>query len=307
MFEIVNTQLPYDYCRLCEDVKVLCENFPALAYTLPGRTRKGSGLYLLTLGRGEKKIFLNGGHHGMEWVTSLWLMAYTESILHHQEQKEAFFGVDISMLFQNLQIFMMPMVNPDGIELALHGAKEEEQDYAVLFAYNKNSPDFSSWQANAGGIDLNHNYDAGFEKAKAMEQSHGITGPGRTRYGGEFAFCEPETQVIKELLEKHTFALCIAYHSQGEVIYYDYLGRVPQGSRELVKIYSAFSGYQPDYVEGIASYGGFKDYVIHKYNTPALTIELGSGTNPLPLSQFASIFLKNARGLTKTLEQIAQG
>ena len=35
--------------------------------------------------------------------------------------------------------------------------------------YNQQSDDFSHWQANARGVDLNHNYDSGFYEYKKIE------------------------------------------------------------------------------------------------------------------------------------------
>ena len=46
---------------------------------------------------------------------------------------------------------------------------------------NGGSEDFTRWQANVRGVDLNHNYDAGFDAYKQLEPSLGITGGGPTR------------------------------------------------------------------------------------------------------------------------------
>ncbi|MPN08938.1 Gamma-D-glutamyl-L-diamino acid endopeptidase 1 [bioreactor metagenome] len=85
-----------------------------------------------------------------------------------------------------------------------------------------------------------------------------------------------------------------AYHTQGEVIYWQFEKKAPKTSRPIANILSTVSGYgAQDNADGIAAFGGFKDWVIDKIGIPAFTIEAGIGKNPLPLSQFDSIYQKN--------------
>jgi g-D-glutamyl-meso-diaminopimelate peptidase len=42
-----------------------------------------------------------------------------------------------------------------------------------------------------------------------------------------------------------------------------------------------------------SSFAGFKDWFIQNYRRPGYTVEVGQGVNPLPLSQFDSIYEKN--------------
>ena len=45
-------------------------------------------------------------------------------------------------------------------------------------------------------------------------------------------------------------------------------------------------------MEGITSCRGFKDWFIETYDRPGFTVEIGKGTNPLPLEQFPEIYRK---------------
>ena len=42
-----------------------------------------------------------------------------------------------------------------------------------------------------------------------------------------------------------------------------------------------------------SSFAGYKDWFIQAFRRPGFTIEVGSGTNPLPLSQFDEIYENN--------------
>ena len=50
------------------------------------------------------------------------------------------------------------------------------------------------------------------------------------------------------------------------------------------------SRYRRDVAVGSAAYGGFKDWFIKKFRRPGFTVEIGLGENPLPLSDFDSIY-----------------
>ena len=169
----------------------------------------------------------------------------------------------------NASVYIVPMVNPDGVEIASKG---------------------KYWQANARGVDLNHNYDALWELSKQTEVSYGITEPGPTRFGGSFPESEPETKAIANFTRQNNFDVTASFHSQGEVIYYDFCGIVPAGTEEYLSRFEAVSNYKRDIPEGIASYGGYKDWFIKKYKKPAFTIEIGLGQNPLPLSDFDKVY-----------------
>ena len=153
--------------------------------------------------------------------------------------------------------------------------------------------DFSRvWQANNRGVDLNHNYNAAWELSKEAEAEFGITGPGPTRYSGPYPESELETRGMVNFTESHDFRLVLAYHSQGEVIYWTFMGFEPSEARSIGR-FSRITGYALDEPASIASYAGYKDWFIQDFRRPGYTIEVGLGTNPLPISQFDSIYSKN--------------
>ena len=73
-----------------------------------------------------------------------------------------------------------------------------------------------NWQANANGVDLNHNYDALWEVGKAAEVENGIFGPGPTRYSGETFESESESRAVANFSRSMNFDLVIALHSRRE-------------------------------------------------------------------------------------------
>ncbi len=96
-----------------------------------------------------------------------------------------------------------------------------------------------------------------------------------------------------DFTKSHNFRLVLAYHSQGEVIYWQYDGLTPPESRTIGNEFSRLSGYTLEETTGISSYSGYKDWFIQEYRRPGFTIEVGRGVNPLPISQFDTIYNDN--------------
>ncbi len=277
----------YTYSDLQADLKRL-----RVPHYEIGKSTEGRSIYAFRLGTGKNHVLYNGAHHGLEWLTPPLLMQFAFDYLDALKQNRRLATFNINELCQKTTIHIVPMLNPDGIEIAARGSKRKD-----LILMNRGADFCKNWQSNARGVDLNHNYDAGFSICKKQEYALGITGPGPTRYGGKAPESEPETRALCDYVRQNDFKLCLAYHSQGEVIYYDYNGVVPENGAEICRELCALSGYLPDKAEGIASYGGFKDWFIETYRRPAYTIEIGHGKNPLPFCQFSEIYEKNLKML----------
>ena len=114
-----------------------------------------------------------------------------------------------------------------------------------------------------------------------MEENNGIHGPSPRQFSGYKPQSEPETKAVTELCRYENIRHALAFHSQGEEIYWQYGSRTPTKCYNMGKIFSASSGYELKQPEGLASHGGFKDWFIEEFAKPAFTIEIGKGENPL--------------------------
>jgi g-D-glutamyl-meso-diaminopimelate peptidase len=240
------------------------------------------------IGNSKKMVLLAGGFHGAEWLTVLVLMKFLYELADSYNRNFEFLNKN--------GVVIIPCVNPDGTEIAVCGEKSAGV-FANLISNILKQPDsphvdlYSVWKANARGVDINHNFDAGWEKLKKLEIESGITGPAKTRYGGEFPESEPETQTITAICRKNNFLHALAFHSQGEEIFWNYGNPIPN-SRKMAEAFASISGYKLSEPEGLATGGGFKDWFISEMKLPAFTIEIGRGENPLPLSDFDNIYKK---------------
>ncbi|MDD4504478.1 MAG: M14 family zinc carboxypeptidase [Clostridiaceae bacterium] len=90
-----------------------------------GESIQGRDIKALRVGKGEKKIFINGAHHGKEWITSVLILQQIEYLLKIYESNENTEAPKIRKFLEAGSICFVPMVNPDGVEIAwLYGGNE---------------------------------------------------------------------------------------------------------------------------------------------------------------------------------------
>lgn len=278
-----------DYTALCRQVNALHETYPFLKTSVIGRSHTGRAIFLFSLGQGERSVLFAGGFHGAEWVTQWLMLRFTEALCHSVRTDSDFAGVDIASFLRRREILIVPCVNPDGTEIFLHGAEAAGEFAPLVRSHSKENV---LWNANAAGVDINHNFDAGWEKLRAMEKKNGIDAPSPRQYGGAFPESEPETRALCDLVRREKPKHALAFHSQGEEIFWRYGKNDPPEAQTLMRIFTAVSGYKPVRNAGLYAHGGFKDWFIREMNRPAFTVEVGKGTNPLPLTDFEPIFRK---------------
>jgi g-D-glutamyl-meso-diaminopimelate peptidase len=77
------------------------------------------------------------------------------------------------------------------------------------------------------------------------------------------------------------------------VIYWQFRDYEVPGAKELAEEFARVSGYALEETPFESAFAGYKDWFIQNFRRPGFTIEVGLGTNPLPLSQFDEIYKDN--------------
>jgi len=296
---------PIDYKSLMEALDFISRNYPFAGITYMGTSVLGRGIPMVTLGgeRGRcKSVLYVGTHHGMEHITSAVLLRFIVDYCEAVKRGGRLYTVSMERLFTRRTVHIIPQLNVDGADLQINGAEGcILRDRLVGI---NGSEDFSHWQANARGVDLNHNYDAGFEEYKKLERELGIDGPAPTRFSGEGAESEPECAYITALLRfSEEIRGVLTLHTQGEEIYSSWSGKRIRGADNAMRLISKMTGYRMAYPEGPAAYGGLTDWCVGKLGLPSFTLECGKGTNPLPYCELDTIY-KRLRELLFTFPLI---
>jgi len=255
-----------------------------------GRSLLGRDIWGILIGGGRDRVLFAAAFHGQEWITTLVLLRLCEEICAAFEGDGRLADMDYRRAMAGRCLVMVPQVNPDGVDIALRGSVAAGRYAAEVARLGGDTPGL--WQANARGVDINHNFNAGRDQLVQMEREQGILGPAPRRYCGEEPESEPETRALCSLCRRGDFRHVAALHSQGEEIYWRYGSRTPAYAHMMARIMATASGYRVADPEGLASHGGFKDWFIQETGRPGFTLELGRGENPLPLDRFESVYQK---------------
>ena len=288
---IVETNLPVTAARVEEYLNQLGRAYPFLEIEQLARSAYGRPIWAVTIGEGERRVLYSAAHHANEWLTATVLLKFIEDYAAALQNDGEIGGIPARALYQSATISLVPLVNPDGVDLVTGAATEAEREQArELSEFYPNIPFPDGWKANLEGVDLNLQYPAGWLMAREIKFSQGYTRPGPRDFVGRAPLSQIEAQALCDFTERIDPALVIAWHSQGQVIYWQYGGIEVPGARELAERFAQVSGYRLEDTPYNSSFAGYKDWFIQSYRRPGFTIEVGTGENPLPLGQFGEIY-----------------
>ena len=293
---IVNTEVPITAESCQQMIQEIVRTYPFCRTETLTSTAFQRPISTLVIGTGPRKVLFTAAHHANEWITALVLLKYAEDLAEAIQNGGILFGQRAQELADAVTIYMVPMVNPDGVDLVVGaiGPGNIQFDLAQRLAQDYPTIPFpEGWKANLLGVDLNLNYPAGWLMAREIKFAQGYTTPGPRDYVGRAPLNQLETRALAEFTEFLDPALVLAYHSQGKEIYWQFRDYYVPGARELGEVMARVSGYTLAETPYASSFAGYKDWFIQQFRRPGYTIEVGTGENPLPLSQFPEIYRDN--------------
>ena len=293
---IVNTTVPITSESCDRMIQSLVNTYPFCRSQVLIRTAFQRPLRTLVIGNGPRKVLYSASHHANEWITSLVLLKFAEELCEAIANSGTIFDRSAQEISDAATIYMVPMVNPDGVDLVTGAITQGSIQYDLAQRLAQNYPSIpfpSGWKANLLGVDLNLNYPAGWLQAREIKFSQGFTSPGPRDYVGRAPLNQFETQGLSGYTEEIDPDLVLAYHSQGKEIYWSFQDYEVPGARELGEEFARVSGYTLTEPAFNSSFAGYKDWFIQNFRKPGYTIEVGQGVNPLPISQFDEIYRDN--------------
>ena len=283
--------------ELCNaTIEKLAATYPFLRTELLTTTAFGRPIRTLVMGEGERKVIFSAAHHANEWITTPVLLKFAEELAEAIQKDGTLYGVKAANIAKAATIYLVPMVDPDGVDLVTGAIETGSLEYEQARSLGDNYPDIpfpDGWKANLLGVDLNLQDPAGWLQAREIKFTQGFTRPGPRDYVGRAPLSQRESIALAEYTEEIDPDLVLAYHTQGEVIYWQFQDYEVPGARALAEEFARLSGYALEDTPYESSFAGYKDWFIRKFRRPGFTIEVGSGENPLPLSQFEKIYKDN--------------
>lgn len=293
---IVPTDTPMTSALCEESVRSLAQAYPFLRTEVLTTTAFGRPVLALMLGDGERRVLYTAAHHANEWITAPVLLKFMEELAEAVQSGGTLYGVEAQNIVKAATIYAVPMVDPDGVDLVTGAIETGTLEYETAHRMADNYPNIpfpDGWKANLLGVDLNLQYPAGWLQAREIKFSQGYTKPGPRDYVGRAPLNQRESIALAEYTERIDPTLVLAYHTQGKVIFWQFQDYEVPGARELGEEFARLSGYALAEVPYTSSFAGYKDWFIQNFRRPGYTIEAGSGSNPLPITQFEEIYRDN--------------
>ena len=166
---IVPTNINYNSSVLRQNLSSLLRVYPFLNVQVAGNSVMGKPIYVVKLGRGRKKVFYSGSIHANEWITTTVLMKFIEDYCIAYVNRSNLYGYSVRNLFNSVSIYIMPMVNPDGVDLVTGNLAVSSPYYQKALNIANQFPSIpfpDGWKANLDGVDLNLQFPARMGKCK---------------------------------------------------------------------------------------------------------------------------------------------
>ncbi len=226
-------------------------------------------------------IVFFGAHHAREHLSVEVPLMLAQHLLDNQSEPA------IARLIASRDIWIVPMVNPDGAEYDIEGGS--------YHLWRKNRRDNGD---TTFGVDLNRNFGYQWGTGGSSNRTDSDT------YMGPQPFSEPESQAVRDFVSSHTnLKVLLSYHTFSELILYPWghtdasIGneRDHRVFTTMAQTMSRWNGYKPQQASDlyIAS-GDTTDWAYGTYGIFAFTFEL------TPKSMFGGGFYPGAGAIDST-------
>ena len=155
MQNLISVPVPMTSCRQEAYLQRLRRQFPFVYIRPLTRTAFGRRVWALQLGGGSRKVLVAAGHHANECITSdalwQWLFAYCEALL----DGGALDGVPARELYHDTMVYLVPLTNPDGADLAAGVCAPDSPEYRAAAAIAAQYPEVpfpSGWRRTCAAL-----------------------------------------------------------------------------------------------------------------------------------------------------------
>jgi carboxypeptidase T len=188
-----------------------------------GKTYEGRDIWLVKLSdhveqeEHEAGVLFMGAHHGNEkpgYEVNLFFIQYM--VEHYTNASTP----EVREAINNTQIYLIPMVNPDGVEA---NTRKNVVPNHGPFGLKK--------VVTSYGVNLNRNYADNWFLYYLLPTQFGFLSAfpdSSMNYRGPYPFSENETRAVKHFADTHNVSISISYHTYGEVIFYPWMHTTKQ-------------------------------------------------------------------------------
>jgi zinc carboxypeptidase len=184
-----------DYTAIGGYLRQLAELAPdrASVHVLGGSLEGRPLLALRVAGRApDARMLVDGTQHAREWISSMVATCVADRLVRGYASDPA-----IRAFVDRTELWVVPVVNPDGYQYS----------WAQDRYWRKNRRD-------RHGVDLNRNFSVAWGGPGSSSNERSQT------YRGAYAFSEPESAALRDLVRREGFSLAVDFHAYGQLVLY---------------------------------------------------------------------------------------
>ncbi|GBP50448.1 Carboxypeptidase B [Eumeta japonica] len=252
--------------------------FPSICtVNVIGKSVEGRDIKMLKISNSHANnecVWLDGAIHAREWITTSVVTYIADHIARN-------FGL-LPECITDRDWYFLPVLNPDG--------------YAHTHVYDRMwRKNRARYEGNCVGVDLNRNFDFGWDKL-GLDTS--MNGPFHPNYRGPVPFSEPETKAVRDvvLAIKNNVKVFISFHSYSQVISFPwcYTSEPCPHYVKLLEGAAAISKAIYDTTGSMYKVGSFKDLM---YSATGTSVDWCYGVLDVPYTYLIELRSKKYRFL----------
>lgn len=267
----------HTYEEMYAKLQKLASQYPQFTHLdIIGVSHDDRKIPALTMGNPRKVLFCTAGIHGRESINPVILIQIMEEYARAYQRDLPLPGQPYSIheLLWEYGICFVPLVNPDGYEIASRGFGQI-RNLRLRQNLRMQGTASKEWKYNARGVDINRNFPC---------RSY------QPRTPGDSPASENETAALIKLFHTYDSVGYVDFHSRGKIIYYyrhAMSGAYNSYSQRLAKYLQELSHYEIARTEDefltLYSGGNSVNYYSEVLKMPALTVETVEESASFPL------------------------
>ncbi len=269
--------IDYSYFEIKRLIAWIAQKYPFISVNNIGKTSAGREIPILSLGcTSDFTLFVAGDDPSFR-IATLILLQFIAELSQKILAGDEMCGINIRKAMFGKGVVILPLLNPDGYEIALrgeNGCSDMSHKIARLCG-----GDFSKWRANLRGVEISRNFFTGFEQRRKEENEWHISGPRFAGFSGYRPESEPETVALADFCRSKNVRQLIALSLGEQTVMYSGTPATPLKSVRMAEIMAAVTSFSvsPPITNKNLS---FTDWFTYEFHKPAITVKIGGKSAP---------------------------